>query len=272
MASSRQAATLFNQGQMLYDAGRVPEAFELYRRAIVMVLDRGNVLQKVPSAPAETAEEFLVIIWQNLLACFREPSARFTQESSPAAYELLYSFRPSAGSRAHPQFNRPQGKRVLKAMQIMAGGALGILAWNKGERATAAKRYQEALDVAATHPPFVTPAPGLKHLEKMMVFEVQELRTNLERLGLNDTVTARMAGQGPGRRKDVLDAPHTRVDPDAGEVLAHQSTFVVATDACGRSGCLNRGVNFKRCSACKKTPYCSVECQKADWKKHKTTH
>lgn len=36
---------------------------------------------------------------------------------------------------------------------------------------------------------------------------------------------------------------------------------------CARSGCINIGVN--RCSVCLREPYCSGDCQKADWKLHK---
>eukprot|EP00984_Skeletonema_dohrnii_P010091 scaffold3922_cov85-Skeletonema_dohrnii-CCMP3373.AAC.7 len=39
----------------------------------------------------------------------------------------------------------------------------------------------------------------------------------------------------------------------------------------GKSGVSNNGakVDFKRCSRCKLAAYCSGECQKADWKRHK---
>jgi tetratricopeptide (TPR) repeat protein len=38
---------------------------------------------------------------------------------------------------------------------------------------------------------------------------------------------------------------------------------------CGRPGCLNEGVS--RCSICLREPYCSGDCQKGDWKFHKST-
>lgn len=41
---------------------------------------------------------------------------------------------------------------------------------------------------------------------------------------------------------------------------------------CSRRGCARREGTvreFKRCSACKQTVYCSTECQKDDWTSHK---
>jgi hypothetical protein len=35
--------------------------------------------------------------------------------------------------------------------------------------------------------------------------------------------------------------------------------------------CAKQG-SWKKCSTCKKDYYCGEECQKADWKRHKTTH
>ncbi|KAJ7755383.1 hypothetical protein DFH07DRAFT_822147 [Mycena maculata] len=262
-------ASLFNEGQKHYDAGRIVQAFELYRRAIVQILDHEDVLQKVPGVPEQMAQEVLAIVWINLLACFRESGSPFTQESSPEAYSLVFSFRPTAPLRAHPQFKGTQGKRLLKAMQITASFALGIMAWEKGDRATTSKRYKEALDVAATEPAFNTMTPGLKHLDRVIAYEVQTIRENLAGLIQNDSITTSMIGSGGGLRRDVLNAPHTRIG-EAG--IAQQDSFVVASDACGRAGCTERGVGFKRCSACKKTAYCSVECQREDWPTHKATH
>jgi hypothetical protein len=37
---------------------------------------------------------------------------------------------------------------------------------------------------------------------------------------------------------------------------------------CARPGCIEKGI--LRCSVCLREPYCSLECQKKDWKAHKT--
>ncbi|KAJ7709665.1 hypothetical protein B0H17DRAFT_1190846 [Mycena rosella] len=261
---SKNGKALFIDGEHHYEAGRIPEAFETYRRAVIQIVDHEDVLQKIPGVPAHFPQEMIALIWQNFIAIFRESGSPFTRgkrklhsghPSAPEAYDLVYAFRPSGSSRAHPEFKGPQGKRLLKAMQIIAGFALAILAWNEGDRSTAAKRYQEALDIAATHPPFNAVTPGLMHLDRIVAFEVQEIRKNLAILIDRDAITAEVAGSNQGGlRKEVLNVPHTRIGDD-GNILAQQGTFVVATDA-----------------GCKKIAYCGVECQKADWKKHKTTH
>ncbi|KAJ7151123.1 hypothetical protein C8R46DRAFT_1123347 [Mycena filopes] len=257
------------QAETKYEAGRIAEAFELYRQAVNQIVNHEDVLQKFPSVPEDAPSELLAITWQNLTGCFKSDVYGFTQETHPDIYNLVYSFRPTA--HGHPQFKGQKARRLLKAMQISAALTLGLLAWSKGDRSTAAKRYQEALDVAATHPPFNSVTPGLKHLDRATAAEVQQIRDNLAMLMRNDSMTASSIGTGQGvLRKEVLNAPNTRLGDDGG--VSHQDTFVVATDACGRVGCANRGVGFKRCSACKKTAYCSVDCQKEDWKKHKLTH
>ncbi|KAJ7039835.1 hypothetical protein C8F04DRAFT_1085021 [Mycena alexandri] len=260
---------LLIQGERNYEAGRIPQAFELYRQAIIQIVDKEDVHQKILAVPAEAPQEIIAIAWQNLSACFRSDAGGFTQEAYPDAYNLVYTFRPTA--HGHPQFKGPKGRRLLKAIQISAALTLGLLAWGKGDRSSAAKRYHEALTVAATHPPFNAVTPGLKHLDRTTAFEVQEIRDNLAMLMRNDSMTASSIGSGQGvLRKEVLNAPNARLGDVGG--ISHQETFVVATDGCGRVGCTNRGVGFKRCSACKKTAYCSVDCQKEDWKKHKLTH
>jgi hypothetical protein len=138
---------------------------------------------------------------------------------------------------------------LLTVLQISAALTLGIAAWTKGERATAAKRYREGLDLAAAHSPFTSAlTPGLRHLDRYAALEVGVLRDNLAMLGANDAANTTVVGGGE-LRKDVLEVPHVRVGPEGVTV---QGTTVVATDACGRKGCDKRGVGFKRCAKCMK--------------------
>ena len=45
--------------------------------------------------------------------------------------------------------------------------------------------------------------------------------------------------------------------------------MAASVEICARCG--KQGAGFKRCSRCKQACYCGAECQKADWKRHKTT-
>ncbi|KAJ7484735.1 hypothetical protein FB451DRAFT_1233341 [Mycena latifolia] len=265
----RKAMALYIEGENHYRAGWETQAFDLYHRAIVQILGHEDIHQKLSGVPEHFPEETIAVLWQHLMTSFRKSGSVFTQEAYPDAFKLMLSFRP-ASSREHPQFKGAQGERLLKAMQITTAFTLGLIAWDQGEQAIAAKRYQEALDVAATHAPFNAWSPGLKHLDKHIASEVQQIKHNLGVLMMNDTITANMAGSAQGGlRKDVVNLPYTRFENGR---TTEKDTVVIGTDACGRPECSNRGVSFKRCSACKKTAYCSVECQRADWKKHKLTH
>ncbi|KAJ7497778.1 hypothetical protein FB451DRAFT_1121523 [Mycena latifolia] len=274
--ASKRGLVLYVEAETHYEAGRVTEAFDLYRQTIVQILDHEDVLQKIPGIPEQFPQELIAAVWQNLVVCFRESHRKFTQGKLSRLFEeqgdnTVYNHPREHINSFILSFKGPEGKRLLKAMQIPAAFALAILAWNKGDRSTAAKRYQEALDVAATHPPFNAVTPGLKHLDKISAGEVQQIRENLATLREQGAFnTARAGSSQGGLRKDVLNVPHAQLED--GVIIPQQGLFVVATDACGRVGCTKRGVNFKRCNACKKTVYCSVECQKEDWKKHKTTH
>ncbi len=103
------------------------------------------------------ALETLALIWRNFVGFFRDPKLGFNEESSPEAYQLLCSFRPS-DERSFPEFEKStEGKILLIAIQATALATLGLMAWDKGDRATAAKRYKQALDLAGKHPPFISP-------------------------------------------------------------------------------------------------------------------
>jgi len=231
------------------------------------------VTAKIPAiVPDDFPQETLGAVWRNFVGFFRDPAMSFTQASDPEAHKLLHSFRPSS-TKSHPRLEKTaRGKVLLKGMQITAGLTLGILAWDQRDRATAAKRYKEALDIAATHTPFIDLPLGTVGLEKWVHLDVQQIKLNLDRLVQNDTINAEMGGGASGstpQRKDVtsLALPQARIDK-SGEVTTEES-FMFATDTCGKCG--KRDVKLMRCALCKKVYYCSVECQKADWRVHKVT-
>jgi len=157
-------------------------------------------------------------------------------------------------------------------MQITAGLTLGVLAWDNRDRAKAAKRYKEALDLAATHPPFTNLPPGTVGLEKWVYLDLQQVKANLDHLVQNDTINAQMLGGTSGsvpQRKDVIDLPlpHVRLEKSGDVTVGEPVMF--ATDACAKCG--KRNVKLLRCSLCKNVLYCSTDCQKADWKVHKVS-
>lgn len=150
---------------------------------------------------------------------------------------------------------------LLKGLQITAGFTLGLLAWDKKDRATAAKRYKEALDLAATYPPFNSVARSKKHLERWVATEVQTTKDNLDMLIKNDAANAEhlreLGIEGGSLRKEVVELPNLRIEDNG--ALNPQHSFVTATDACHKCG--KRDVKLQRCGGCKKVPYCSPECQ-----------
>jgi hypothetical protein len=83
-------------------------------------------------------------------------------------------------------------------MQITSGLTLGMLAWDERDRATAAKRYKEALDLAATHPPFTVISPDTVGLERWVYMDTQQSKDNLDLILKNDIVNAQMLGGGAG--------------------------------------------------------------------------
>jgi hypothetical protein len=248
---------IFQRAEDLYAHGDIQGAFDLYQTAVKKIIKNENVIAKLPAiVPDDFPQETLGAIWRNFVGFFRDPAMSFTQTSDPEAYKLLNSFRPSA-EKSHAKFEKTSRRRVLlKGMQITAGLTLGLLAWDNRDRPTAAKRYKEALDLAASHPSFTVLAPGTVGLEKWVYLDIQQVKANLGCLVENDTIHAQMLGRGEEgnapNRKDVVELPLPQMRYDkSGEVTAEGSvTFV--TDACTKCG--KRDVKLMRCSLCKKAP------------------
>lgn len=137
-------------------------------------------------------------------------------------------------------------------MQITAGLTLGLLAWDKKDRATAAKRYKEAIDLAATHPPFYSNSSNKNEIEAWVAYDVAESRENLRILTQNDEYNAevlKFLGLGGGNlRRQVVNLGNSRVEGDGTVNLQH--TVTIATDSCNK--CNKRDVKLSRCGRCKK--------------------
>lgn len=265
---------LFQRAEGFYAQGKIQEAFDLYQKSVKKILKDENVTAKIPAiVPDDFPQETLGAVWRNFVGFFRDPAMSFTQNSDPEAFKLLNSFRPSA-TKSHPRLEKTQrGRVLLKGMQITAGLTLGLMAWDNRDRATASKRYKEALELAATHPPFTVLSPGTVGLEKWVYLDLQQTKENLDHLVQNDIKNAQMLGGGTegsaSERRDILDLPLPQIRiGKSGEVTA-EGSVILATDACANCG--KRDVKLMRCSLCKKMPYCGSECQKADWKAHKAS-
>lgn len=248
---------LFQRAEQFYHQGKTNDAFNYYQRSIKKILKDENVIAKIPAVvPDGFPQELLGAVWRNFVGFFRDPAMNFTEESSPEAFKLLSSFRPSA-SKSHPRLEKtPRGQILLKGMQITAGLTLGLLAWDKHDRATAAKRYQEALDLAASHPPFNTLSRDTVGLEKWVYHDLQDTKDNLAHLVQNDTVNAELlgaeGGPTPGRR-DVVDLPIPQARIDKTGAVSVENTTAFATNVCAK--CKKRALGMQRCSLCQNT-YC----------------
>ncbi|KDR70544.1 hypothetical protein GALMADRAFT_229943 [Galerina marginata CBS 339.88] len=273
---------LFLKAETFYGQGRNSDAFEYYQKSIKKILKDEDITANLsirtdaPLLPPDCPRELLANVWRNFLALFRGASMNFTKESHPEAYKLLDSFRPTTRDpTSHARFERtPQGKVLLKGLQISAGLTLGLLAWDKRDRATAAKRYREALDLAQTHLPFTAPSPSTVGFERYVYAELQQAKDNLEVLVQNDTTNAALAaatggdGQVPGRRDEVdLLLPQRRIEKTGEVTMEHTVAF--ATNVCANCG--KRDPKLLRCTVCRTTLYCNGDCQRAHWPVHKRT-
>jgi hypothetical protein len=245
--------TLFQAAEWFYHQGKINDSFEYYQRSIKKNLKDENVIAIVPlPVPDGSPQEILTAAWRNFLGFFRDPAMSFTKASHPEAYKLLNSFRPGASSKnkSHARLQRsPRGRLLLTGMQVTAGLTLGLMAWDRHDRAAAAKCYQEAIDLARTHPPFM--APGTVGFEKWVSLDIKEAQKNLAVLVQNDKLYATMAervnGSAPTRR-DIIELPRARIDKTGQQTV--ETRTMMATDVCGN--CQERKAKLMYCSACKK--------------------
>ena len=85
-------------------------------------------------------------------------------------------------------------------------------------------------------------------------------------------------GQMPQNANLLLDNWKLKIDVDVSALLPSVDpntllplgSIVTASEAYECGYCGEFGHNMKRCSACKIIRYCSKECQKKDWREHKT--
>ncbi|KAH0581455.1 hypothetical protein H2248_012535 [Termitomyces sp. 'cryptogamus'] len=268
---------LFQSAEMKYYQGNTASAFDYYQKSIKKILKDEIPTAKAPlpagtKVPDDMPQELLGMVWRNFVGFFRDPNMNFTEENSPQAYKLLNSFRPGA-TKGYPRLERTErGRVLLTGMQVTAALTLGLLAWDKRDRATAAKRYREGIELANKHQAFVRLPPGTKGWELYVYHDLQEVKDNLGIIVANDEINAELvkgaSGEEP-KRKEVVDLPLPQVRVDKTGVATVEDTVKFATNACAKCG--KRDSKLLVCSVCKKVHYCNTGCQRADWKTHKTS-
>ncbi|KAF5335963.1 hypothetical protein D9611_006204 [Ephemerocybe angulata] len=256
-------------------------AMELYTVAIIKISKEEDVLQLLPLAnrrpesdgPSDLTTETVALAFRNFCGSFRDPKLDITQATSPTAFSFLSMFAPKHEPK--PFYLRrylatPMGTFLLKCLQISAGFTLALLAWDRQDRATAAKRYREALDLAETEAAvFSSPRPGL---ETWIANDIQETSNNLSAIIKTDNevefVSKLLGGGASGLRRGEVPVGHMRKEARAGDSLVLVPGTTIATDACGNCG-KRSGGKLRRCTRCGNVKYCGPDCQKQHWKLHK---
>ncbi|KAF5335961.1 hypothetical protein D9611_006209 [Ephemerocybe angulata] len=147
----------FKFGENMYKGGMVPESMVWYAFALGKMANMEDVLQSVPTAdlpvkvPDDMPTESVALVWKTMCEYFRDPSMPdITAATCENANSLLLMFAP--GSELKPFQRRflttSKGTFLLKCLQVSGGFTLASLAWDRGDRAEAARRYREALELA----------------------------------------------------------------------------------------------------------------------------
>ncbi|KAK7678428.1 hypothetical protein QCA50_018488 [Cerrena zonata] len=135
------AFQVFQQVPLAFFGNDQKKPLDLYVKCIRKILKDENLMQipppgTLPSIPAAPLE-ILAMSFDGLTSFFRDGS--FNQENAPDGYKLINEFRPNS-SKEFSRFTTPKEKLLLKTLQIYAGFTLGLIAWEKKNRATTAKK------------------------------------------------------------------------------------------------------------------------------------
>ncbi|KAG7444592.1 uncharacterized protein BT62DRAFT_1028149 [Guyanagaster necrorhizus] len=219
---------LFRQAQTLYARGDADGAFERYQKAIMKIVRDENVMRRLPiSSDAFPDDIFptqtLGAAWRNFIALFRDPALGKTRGA----------FRPTSTTQDHPRFFTKKARLYLKGMQISAGLTLGLLAWEEKDRPTAMKRLREALELAATHPPYYDLAKVRQPWDRFVYMDVKAVRDNLAVVFQNDHENEQLLEmygvEGWDMWKEVLGVGYVRYEVDGG--ITFKRNVMVASDA-----------------------------------------
>lgn len=115
-------------------------------------------------------------------------------------------------------------------MKISAGLTLGLMAWDRGDRDTATKRYTEVLQLAKTRPAFHFTNHEAQHLDLCVQYDLLEIHKNLAILAETDmTLVESRKRDFMGTQDDKLIMDHVEEGPvesrwniDAPEGLGHE--------------------------------------------------
>ncbi|KAK7045382.1 hypothetical protein VNI00_007631 [Paramarasmius palmivorus] len=259
---------LLTQAEQYYAQSRIDDALEFYTKAIKKIVKDENLLGTFslispdPNLPRET----LGAAWHNFVGVFKDPLLHRNQHNSPDAYKLLASYRPNSNHQFE-RFRTDRQKLYLAGMRITAGLTLGLTAWDAQDRATAVKRYREALDLAAKYPQYDDQSKATDPWERHVSREVQQIRDNITVLLTNDETNTRIMAEefdirGAGEhRKEILGIGMLRMEGDGS--CKFVPNVQVASDKCGFCG--KRDAKLMMCSACGTATYCNATCQRADW-------
>ncbi|KAF9061062.1 hypothetical protein BDP27DRAFT_379211 [Rhodocollybia butyracea] len=150
---SQQVLSFIAKAHTTYHSGRYLKSSKIFRKAIKKILKEERFSLKFPSlviVGSSDPREVVLYCWALFTHLFRETNTmKFVNQEG---YKLLNSFRIGHTHPRHvARFRTEADKILLKGIQIIMIGTIGLVVWDKNDRVMAAKRYREAIDLAKTH-------------------------------------------------------------------------------------------------------------------------